>query len=91
MIGLFTSRGVVDVACEQNATGYCEHGERGSETCETSEGDTLKDSDWYFRVYFSTRDFGLTFQNGRGIELVAFADAEDASKATDRRSVFGGP
>ena len=39
---------------------------------------------------FSTSDFGITFQRGSGLELVAFADADYASKATDRRSVSGG-
>ena len=37
----------------------------------------------------STSDFGMTFQKGSGLELVAFADAGYASKATDRRSVSG--
>ena len=52
----------------------------------------MKDSDWYFRVcfFFSTSDFGITFQRGSGLELVAFTDADYASKATDRRSVSGG-
>ena len=31
-----------------------------------------------------------TFQKGSGLELVAFADADYAIKATDRRSVSGG-
>ena len=39
---------------------------------------------------FSTSDFSITFQKGGGLELVAFADADYASKATDRRSVSGG-
>ena len=39
---------------------------------------------------FSTNDFGIAFQKGSGLELVAFADADYASKATDRRSVSGG-
>ena len=34
--------------------------------------------------------FGITFRQGGGLELVAFAGADDASKATDRRSVSGG-
>ena len=37
-----------------------------------------------------TSDFGIAFQRGRGLELVAFADANYASEATDRRSVSGG-
>ena len=37
-----------------------------------------------------TSDFGITFQKGNGLELVAFADADYASKATDWRSVSGG-
>ena len=41
-------------------------------------------------MFFSTSDFGITFQRGSGLELVAFADADYASKATDRRSVSGG-
>ena len=39
---------------------------------------------------FSTSDFIITFQKGSGLELVAFADADYASKAADRRSVSGG-
>ena len=39
---------------------------------------------------FGTSDFGVTFQRGSGLKLVAFADADYASKATDRRSVSGG-
>ena len=39
---------------------------------------------------FSTNDFGIALQKGSGLELVAFADADYASKATDRRSVSGG-
>ena len=39
---------------------------------------------------FCTSDFGITFERGGGLELVAFADANYASKATDRRSVSGG-
>ena len=41
-------------------------------------------------MLFLTSDFGITFQRGSGLELVAFADADYASKATDRRSVSGG-
>ena len=41
-------------------------------------------------MFFPTSDFGITFQRGSGLELVAFADADYASKATDRRSVSGG-
>ena len=37
-----------------------------------------------------TSDLGVTFQRGRGLELVGFADAVYATKATDRRSVSGG-
>ena len=32
----------------------------------------------------------MVLQRGNGLELVAFADANYASKATDRRSVSGG-
>eukprot|EP00904_Undaria_pinnatifida_P003311 jgi/Undpi1/12981/HiC_scaffold_7.g02646.m1 len=39
---------------------------------------------------FFVSDFGITFQRGSGLELVAYADADYASKATDRRSVSGG-
>ena len=39
---------------------------------------------------FFTSDFGITFQRGSGLELVAYADADYASNATDRRSVSGG-
>ena len=41
-------------------------------------------------MFFSTSDFGITFQRGSGVELIAFADADYASKASDRRSVSGG-
>ena len=39
-----------------------------------------------------TSSFGITFQRGtvEGFHLVSFADADYASKATDRRSVPGG-
>ena len=39
-----------------------------------------------------TSSFGITFQRGtvEGFHLVSFADADHASKATDRRSVSGG-
>ena len=43
-----------------------------------------------FEYVFFTSDFGITFQRGSGLELVAYADADYASKATDRRSVSGG-
>ena len=39
---------------------------------------------------FFTSDFGITFQRGSVLELVAYADADYASNATDRRSVSGG-
>ena len=39
---------------------------------------------------FGTCDLGVMYQRGRGLELVGLADASDASKATDRRSVSGG-
>ena len=39
---------------------------------------------------FSTSDFGITFQKGSELELVASADADYASKAADRRPVSGG-
>ena len=38
----------------------------------------------------STSDFGITFQRGRGLELVAYTDANNAGKAADRRSVSRG-
>ena len=47
-------------------------------------------SDCYFSGFFFTSDFGITFQKENGLELVAFADADYASKATDRRSASGG-
>ena len=39
-----------------------------------------------------TSSLGITFQRGtaEGFHLVSFADADYASKATDRRSVSGG-
>ena len=39
---------------------------------------------------FVKSDFGITFQRGSGLQLVADADADYASNATDRRSVSGG-
>ena len=44
-------------------------------------------SDWYFRICVSTSYFSITFPKGSGLELVAFADAKYANKATDRTSV----
>ena len=40
----------------------------------------------------TTSEYGITFQRGAlsGISLEVFADADDASKVTDRRSVSGG-
>ena len=38
---------------------------------------------------FIPSDFGVTFHRGSGLELVAYADADYANKATDRRSVSG--
>ena len=43
-----------------------------------------------FEHFFGTDDFGITFLRRGGIELVAFADADYVSNATDRRSGFGG-
>ena len=45
---------------------------------------------WGYAV--RTRRLGITFQRGtvEGFHLVSFADANYASKATDRRSVSGG-
>ena len=40
-------------------------------------------------VFFMS-DLGITFQRDSGLELVAYVDADYASKATDRRSVSGG-
>ena len=37
-----------------------------------------------------TSDLGITYQRGSGLQLEIFADADYASKATDRRSVSGG-
>ena len=39
---------------------------------------------------FFTSDFGIAFQRGSGLELVAYADPPYASNATDRRSVSRG-
>ena len=38
---------------------------------------------------FSTSDFGMTFHKGSGLELVAFADADYASKTTEACSGRG--
>ena len=41
--------------------------------------------------YFSgTSDVGVTFPRGRGLELAEFSDVDDASEATDKRSVSAG-
>ena len=37
---------------------------------------------------FFTSAFGITFQRGSRLELFAYADADYASKATDRKSIF---
>ena len=39
---------------------------------------------------FFTIDFGITFQRGKRLDLVDYADADYASNATDRRPVSGG-
>ena len=39
---------------------------------------------------FFTSDFGIPFQRGSGLELVAYADADYASKTTDKRLVSDG-
>ena len=36
-----------------------------------------------------TSDFGIMFHKGSGVEMVAFADDDYASKAADRRSISG--
>ena len=41
-------------------------------------------------MFFFTSDFGITFQRGSGLKLVAYADADHARKTADRRSVSGG-
>ena len=41
-------------------------------------------------MFFFTSDFGITFQRGSGLELVAYADTDYASKAADGRLVSGG-
>ena len=43
-----------------------------------------------FIVLLSTNDCGTTFPKDSGLELVACADADHASKATDRSSVSDG-
>ena len=37
----------------------------------------------------STTQFGITFQQGSGIQFEVFASSDFASKATDRKSVSG--
>ena len=49
----------------------------------------MEDSNGILEYVFSTSDFGIMFKKGSGIELVAFADADYASKPADRRSVSG--
>ena len=41
-------------------------------------------------MFFFTSDFGITFEGGGELELVANADADYACKAADKRSVSGG-
>ena len=41
------------------------------------------------KYVFFTSDFGTTFHRGSGLEMVAYTDADYASKAADRRSVSG--
>lgn len=36
----------------------------------------------------STSDFGISFQGGSGLELVVYADANYASKAVARKTVY---
>ena len=72
---------MLDVACKPNTTGYCGRGESGSKAREPAEQVTLGDSDWYLEHVFSTSDFGMTFQKGSGLELLAFTDADYASKS----------
>ena len=38
----------------------------------------------------TTSDLGIIYQRGSGLDLEAFADADYASKATDRRAISGG-
>ena len=78
------------MACQSNTSGYCERSQSGSQVHELAQGDTLEDGGWHSRVWFFTSDFGITFQRGSGLELVAYAVADYVSKATDRRSFSGG-
>ena len=43
-----------------------------------------------FLYVFAKSDFGIMFQEGSRLEVVAFADADYANKATYRRPVYGG-
>ena len=78
------------MACDSNTTGYC-----NAVRAVARYANQPREVHWSTAIgilgyVFSTSDFGTTFQKGCGLELIAFAGADYASKATDRRSVSGG-
>ena len=59
----------------------------------SAESHPLDGIPWRLEVYINrTNEYGITFQRGTvsSISLEVFADADYASKATDRRSISGG-
>ena len=58
----------------------------------SAESHPLEGRPWHLGIHNGTSEYGITFQRGNlsGISLEVFADADYASKATDRRSVSGG-
>ena len=72
------------------------HLKRSASCCEipySAESYPLEGSPWGILEYINgTSEYGITFQRGTlsSISLEVFADADYASKATDRRSVSGG-
>ena len=70
--------------------------QRSSICCEVlfrTESRPLEIGAWYSRIHNGTCGFGITYQRGTtvvGISLEVYADADYASRATDRRSVSVG-
>ena len=80
---------MLNVACEPDTNGYCERSESGSEVREQAEVHGSA-AIGILEYGLGTSELGDTFQRDRGLELVAFADADYASMATDKRSDSGG-
>ena len=78
--------------CLVDQRGYRECSEGSSKVLPCTADGPLESGTLYFGVCRKTSSLGITFQKGtvEGFHLVSFADADYASKATDRRSVSGG-